>query len=244
MELIPDQDLLIVDDELELRELLAEYFGRQGFQVRMAESAADAREQLLQQPTRLAILDVHMSGEDGLSLMKWLRLQHPRTGIVMLTAAADTVDRVVGLELGADDYVSKPFELRELLARVKSVQRRLADTLAASAGAAPGGRRVAFGRCMLDLDERRLLGSDGQDLAISSTEFDLLALFAKAPNRPLTRDQIMLQAHNRAWDAYDRSIDLRIMRLRRKIELNPNKPEILKTVRNVGYVFVAPVMRV
>jgi two-component system phosphate regulon response regulator OmpR len=160
----------------------------------------------------------------------------------MLTTASDTIDRVVGLELGADDYVPKPFEMRELLARVRAVLRRAETTAAATASpaaaAAPTVRRVAFGACVLDLEERRLLGADARDIDISAAEFDLLALFARHPNRPLNRDQIMEQAHNRGWDVFDRSIDLRIMRLRRKIEKNPDKPELIKTVRNVGYVFV------
>jgi len=241
--------MLVVDDEPELRSLLSEYFGRQGFQVQAVADAAAARAAVQAQAPRLAILDVHMPGEDGLSLARWLREHHPQMGIVMLTTAAETVDRVVGLEMGADDYVPKPFELRELLARVKSLQRRLATTTSSAAvaqtnasangGASGGGtRRIAMGMCTLDLDERRLIGADGGDIPITASEFDLLALFARHPNRPLNRDQIMEQAHNRGWDVFDRSIDLRIMRLRRKIEKNPDKPELIKTVRNVGYVFV------
>jgi two-component system phosphate regulon response regulator OmpR len=238
--------LLVVDDEPELRELLGEYFGRHGWAVRLAEDAPAARRLLAESPADIVVLDVHMPGEDGLSLARWLRERHAGVGIVMLTTAAETVDRVVGLEIGADDYVPKPFELRELLARVKSLQRRLAPSAAAApaapapAAAEPGAaaQRVAFGRCVLDLDQRRLLADDGSDIAMTAAEFDLLALFARSPNRPLNRDQIMEQAHNRGWDVFDRSIDLRIMRLRRKIESNPDKPEILKTVRNVGYMFV------
>jgi two-component system, OmpR family, phosphate regulon response regulator OmpR len=163
---------------------------------------------------------------------------------VMLTTAGESVDRIVGLELGADDYLPKPFELRELLARVRSVLRRVAGSAgvvpaaAAPAEAASATRRVHFGSFLLDLDERRLLAPDNSDIEISAAEFDLLALFARNPNRPLNRDQIMEQAHHRGWDVFDRSIDLRVMRLRRKIERNPDKPELIKTVRNVGYVFV------
>jgi two-component system phosphate regulon response regulator OmpR len=161
-------------------------------------------------------------------------------GLVMLTTAGESVDRVVGLELGADDYMPKPFEMRELLARCRAVLRRLKQSQAPARAEAPmeATRRVRFGACQLDLDERRLFGADGQEIEISAAEFDLLALFARHPNRPLNRDQIMEQAHNRGWDVFDRSIDLRVMRLRRKIETNPDKPEVLKTVRNVGYVFV------
>lgn len=233
--------LLMVDDEPELRTLLAEYFGKQGFGVDTAADAAAARLRFAEAPPTIAVLDVHMPGEDGLSLARWIREHHPRTGIVMLTTAAETVDRIIGLEVGADDYVPKPFELRELLARIKSLARRLALPAPATepGGAADdGGDAVSFGRCRLLVGERRLVDADGVEVAITAAEFDLLALFARHPNRPLNRDQIMEQAHNRGWDVFDRSIDLRIMRLRRKIERNPDKPEVLKTVRNVGYVFV------
>jgi DNA-binding response OmpR family regulator len=237
----PEQPvLLLVDDEPELRTLLGEYFGRHGFAVRSAADAAAAREQLGRERPQLAILDVNMPGENGLSLARWLREAHPQVAIVMLTTAGEAVDRIVGLELGADDYVSKPFELRELLARVRAVLRRTQAAQPAVAAPAPpeDSRRVHFGTCALDLDQRRLFAQDGREIEITAAEYDLLSLFARHPNRPLTRDQIMEQAHNRGWDVFDRSIDLRIMRLRRKIESNPDKPEVLKTVRNVGYVFV------
>ncbi len=237
--------LLIVDDEPELRALLAEYFGRHGFTVHSASDAAMARRAVAERVPALAILDINMPGENGLSLARWLRDAHPRTGLVMLTTAGESVDRIVGLELGADDYLPKPFELRELLARVRAVLRRAEvtppsapATAPAALDASPATRRVAFGTRQLDLDQRRLFDADGSDIEISAAEFDLLALFARNPNRPLNRDQIMEQAHNRGWDVFDRSIDLRVMRLRRKIERNPDKPELIKTVRNVGYVFV------
>ena len=238
--------LLIVDDEPELRGLLAEYFGRHGFAVQAAASAAEARALVAQQRPALALLDVHMPGENGLGLARWLREAHAGVAIVMLTTASEPVDRIVGLELGADDYLGKPFELRELLARVRAVLRRtLAPVVApvvapAAAAATDTSRRVPFGALWLDLDQRKLLAADGHEVEITAAEFDLLALFARHPNRPLTRDQIMEQAHNRGWDVFDRSIDLRVMRLRRKIERNPDKPEVLKTVRNVGYVYVPP----
>ena len=232
--------VMVVDDEPELRALLAEYFGRHGFEVRQAEDAAVARRLVAERAPELAILDVNMPGENGLSLARFLREAHPRMGLVMLTTAGESVDRIVGLELGADDYLPKPFEMRELLARVRSVLRRAtaAAPAAAAAPAEPSTRQVRFGECVLDLDQRRLFGQEGAEVEISAAEFDLLALFARHPNRPLNRDQIMEQAHNRGWDVFDRSIDLRIMRLRRKIERNPDKPEVIKTVRNVGYVFV------
>ena len=238
--------LLVVDDEPELRGLLAEYFGRQGFVVKTAEHAAQARTLIGQARPALALLDVNMPGENGLSLARWLREAHPEVAIVMLTTADESVDRIVGLELGADDYLPKPFELRELLARVRAVLRRTQAIAVAAAAPpnapasapAPATQQVRFGERMLDLDQRKLFAADGSEIEITAAEFDLLALFASHPNRPLNRDQIMEQAHNRGWDVFDRSIDLRVMRLRRKIERNPDKPELIKTVRNVGYVFV------
>lgn len=238
--------LLVVDDEPELRGLLGEYFGRHGFEVQLAENAAVARQLLALGVPDVAILDVNMPGENGLSLARWLRQSQPALGLLMLTTAGESVDRIVGLELGADDYVPKPFDLRELLARVRAIQRRvqLVKDAAARIGGAAGlagaaaTRRVAFGHCLLDIDQRKLFGEQGDEIDITAAEFDLLALLAANPNRPLNRDQIMEQAHNRGWDVFDRSIDLRVMRLRRKIERNPDKPEIIKTVRNVGYVFV------
>jgi two-component system phosphate regulon response regulator OmpR len=236
--------VLVVDDEPELRSLLVEYLGRNGFAVLEAADAGAARAAVADAPPALAILDIHMPGENGLSLARSLRESHPRMGLLMLTTAGEPVDRIVGLEVGADDYMVKPFEMRELLARMRAVLRRLVEPPATAPSAAPAAdpqtstRRVAFGDCQLDIDQRRLFGGDGAEIEITAAEFDLLALFARHPNRPLNRDQIMEQAHNRGWDVFDRSIDLRIMRLRRKIERNPEKPELIKTVRNVGYVFV------
>ncbi len=236
--------LMAVDDEPELLDLLQEYFGRHGFELCRAPDAAAARALLMQRVPDLAILDVNMPGENGLSLARWLRETHPTMGLVMLTTAGEMIDRVVGLEVGADDYLPKPFELRELLARVRAVLRRTAAPAhpampAAGPHATPeAARQVCFGTCRLSLDERRLFRADGAEVELSAAEFDLLSLFARHPNRPLTRDQIMEQAHNRGWDVFDRSIDLRVMRLRRKIERNPDKPEVIKTVRNVGYVYV------
>jgi DNA-binding response OmpR family regulator len=232
--------VLLVDDEPELRALLAEYFGRNGFEVLQAEDAAAARARVAERVPDVAVLDINMPGENGLSLARALREAHPRLGVLMLTTAGEAIDRIVGLEVGADDYVAKPFELRELLARVRAVLRRLQVT-AAPATAEPGpasDERVPFGACQLHLGERKLFGADGAEIDITAAEFDLLALFARHPNRPLNRDQIMEQAHNRGWDVFDRSIDLRVMRLRRKVERNPDKPEVIKTVRNVGYVYV------
>jgi two-component system phosphate regulon response regulator OmpR len=229
--------VLLVDDEPELRALLAEYFGRNGFEVMQAEHAAEARERIAERVPEVAVLDINMPGENGLSLARALREAHPRLAVVMLTTAGEAIDRIVGLEVGADDYLAKPFELRELLARVRAVLRRLQVTAAPAPVDGDTGC-IAFGPCRLDLGQRKLFDADGAEIDITAAEFDLLALFARHPNRPLNRDQIMEQAHNRGWDVFDRSIDLRVMRLRRKVERNPDKPEIIKTVRNVGYVYV------
>ncbi|WP_457420537.1 response regulator [Roseateles sp. P5_E7] len=231
--------VLLVDDEPELRALLAEYFGRNGFEVMQAENAAAARALVAERVPDVAVLDINMPGENGLSLARALREAHPRLAVLMLTTAGEAIDRIVGLEVGADDYIAKPFELRELLARVRAVLRRLQVTAAPVAPAAElEPERVAFGPCQLDMARRKLFGAGGEEIDITAAEFDLLALFARHPNRPLNRDQIMEQAHNRGWDVFDRSIDLRVMRLRRKVERNPDKPEVIKTVRNVGYVYV------
>jgi len=231
--------VLLVDDEPELRALLAEYFGRNGFDVMQAENAAAARAQVAERVPDVAVLDINMPGENGLSLARALREAHPRLAVLMLTTAGEAIDRIVGLEVGADDYIAKPFELRELLARVRAVLRRLQVTAAPVAPAVEvEPERVAFGPCQLDMARRKLFGAGGEEIDITAAEFDLLALFARHPNRPLNRDQIMEQAHNRGWDVFDRSIDLRVMRLRRKVERNPDKPEVIKTVRNVGYVYV------
>jgi two-component system phosphate regulon response regulator OmpR len=237
--------VLVVDDEAELLSLLSEYFGRQGLRVWTAADAATARAIVAAEAPQVAVIDVHMPGEDGLSLARRLRVEHPALGIVMLSTASETIDRIVGLEVGADDYVAKPFELRELLARVKGLLRRVQQPQAQPAQPAPSAaaaerapNRIAFGTCTLDLDERRLIDARGAEVALTASELDLMLLFARNPGRPLNRDQIMERAHNRSWDVFDRSIDLRIMRLRRKVERNPEKPEAIKTVRGVGYVFI------
>ena len=244
--------ILAVDDEPDIRELLDEYLSSQGFEVVTAENGAAMRQVLEQQKDfDLVLLDINMPGEDGLSLARFLR-EHHRVGIIMLTAAADVVDRIIGLEMGADDYVTKPFDPRELLARIKSVLRRGAlpasddegtvdnassDTETESSSGA--NNSVLFGRCVLDLEAHKLfVRDDGEEVPITSMEFDLLQAFATRPNRVLSRDQLLDLAHNRDWEPFDRSIDIRIARLRRKIEMDPAKPQTIKTVRGAGYIFV------
>jgi two-component system phosphate regulon response regulator OmpR len=228
--------ILVVDDDSDVRFMLKRYLGRHGFDVEVAEDGAQLRELIGEQAFDLVVLDLNMPGEDGISLARFLRDNHP-VGIIMLTAAAEVVDRIVGLEVGADDYVTKPFEPRELLARIKSVLRRL-ESAAPAAGSEAADGRMAFGKCSLDMDARRLFDEKGEEITITSMEYDLLKAFADHPNKVLSRDQLLNLAHNRDWEPFDRSIDIRITRLRRKIEPDPAKPQIIKTVRGAGYIYV------
>ena len=229
--------ILVVDDDSDVRFMLERYLTRHGFQVDTVENGARMREVIGGSNFELVVLDLNMPGEDGISLARYLRDNH-RVGIIMLTAAADVVDRIVGLEVGADDYVTKPFEPRELLARIKSVIRRMEDASPPPTERSPDqGPRIAFGECALDLDAHKLYGEDGQEITITSMEFDLLKAFADNPNKVLSRDQLLNLAHNRDWEPFDRSIDIRITRLRRKIEPDPKKPQIIKTVRGAGYIY-------
>jgi len=226
--------ILIVDDEPGVREVLEEYLAGHGYTAVGAESAATARTIASRTPIDLALIDIHMPGEDGLSLARHLRERYTGIAIVMLTSAGAVVDRIVGLEMGADDYVSKPFDPRELLARIKSVLRRTSS----ARGAELGAGRVRIGRCVLDLDAHRLTDDNGEDVPMSPLEFDLLKALAEHPNRALSRESIMNMSQRRDWSPFDRSVDLRIMRLRKKIEPDPEHPRYIRTVRNEGYLFV------
>ena len=228
--------ILVVDDDSDVRFMLRRYLSRHGFDVEVAEDGARLRALIGDQEFDLVVLDLNMPGEDGISLARFLRDNHP-VGIIMLTAAAEVVDRIVGLEVGADDYVTKPFEPRELLARIKSVLRRLENAAPAAPSAAADGR-MPFGSCSLDIDARRLFDENGEEITITSMEYDLLKAFADHPNKVLSRDQLLNLAHNRDWEPFDRSIDIRITRLRRKIESDPAKPQVIKTVRGAGYIYV------
>lgn len=228
---------MVVDDEPEIRDLLNEYLSLQGYRVFEAENGQSMRDLLANQLPDVVLLDIKLPGEDGLSLARYMRKNYS-LGIIMVTGAGDVIDRIVGLELGADDYISKPFDLRELLARVKSVLRRISPQTLALAEDEPSNNRVSFGRFILDLDSRRLVDSEGNWVAITSMEFDMLQLFASRPNRVLSRDQILNLTQGRDWEPYDRSVDIRIARIRSKIEPNPSNPQIIKTVRGRGYMFV------
>ncbi len=227
--------ILVVDDDADLRWMVNKYLSKYDFAVTLAEDGIQMREALDKDSFDLAILDVNLPGEDGLSLAQYLRNNYT-IGIIMLSAAAEVFDRIVGLEMGADDYVTKPFEPRELLARVKSVLRRA--QVAENTEEDKTGNRVRFGEFCLNLESHQLLDKNNESIALTSMEFDLLKAFAENPNKVLNRDQLLNLSHNRDWDPFDRSIDIRITRIRRKIEAEPSKPQIIKTVRGVGYIFV------
>jgi DNA-binding response OmpR family regulator len=243
--------LLIVDDDASVRSMLREYLESREFVVAEAATGAQMREHIERELPDVVLLDIRLPGEDGLVLARYLR-EHYDVGIIMVTASGDLVDRVVGLELGADDYIAKPFDLRELLARVKSVLRRLqAKPSREGAPQAAAGqeqqpqqqqqppRRQRFGRCEIDIESRRLFEIGGGEVTITAMEYDLLTTFLANPNRVLSRDQLLLRTRNREWEPFDRSIDIRIGRLRRKIEPDPSgEPRCIRTVRNAGYMFI------
>jgi DNA-binding response OmpR family regulator len=231
-------DIVIVDDEAELRAMVAEYLSRHGFVVRAAGGGGELDALLAARPADLLILDVNMPGEDGFSIARRIRAAG-QTPILMLTAASEVVDRVVGLELGADDYLTKPFDLRELRARIGAILRRRPQAPPPSPPQLEQGRFIRFGRARLDMATSQLLQDDNSQQPLTAMEFDLLRAFAQNPNRVLSRDRLLDLAHNRSWDAFDRSIDIRIARIRRKIERDPAKPEVIKTVHGIGYIYVA-----
>ncbi|RPI40604.1 MAG: response regulator [Betaproteobacteria bacterium] len=226
--------IMIVDDERDVREVLEEYFARHDYRTVSAANATAARTLVSAQSVDLALVDVNMPGEDGLSLARHLRERYANIAIVMLTSASTVLDRIIGLEIGADDYVPKPFDPRELLARIKSVLRRTS----AAGRAYLGGERVRVGACTLDLAAHRLLDKAGNEVAVTPLEFDLLKAFVEHPNQALSRERILNLSQQRDWDPFDRSVDLRVMRLRKKIEPDPEHPQYIKTIRNEGYVFL------
>lgn len=232
----------VVDDEDDLRDAVVEYMTMNGFAAEGFRRALDFRERVASTAFDMVILDIAMPGEDGLSLARWLR-SRGRVGIIFATAAGAPIDRVVGLEIGADDYVVKPYDLRELLARVRSLARRLpgrhAETPAEPAAAPrPQGRSIRFGGLTLDLDASSLSGADGRAVDLTAKEFELLALLATRPGRPMSRSQILDLAHGEEGGDTERAVDIRITRLRKKVEPQPDTPRYIKTVRGVGYVFV------
>jgi two-component system, OmpR family, phosphate regulon response regulator OmpR len=232
--------ILVVDDDEELRDTIREYFELCGFAVYAVADGENMRKVMAQSPVDVVLMDINLPGEDGLVLTRELRSSY-NVGIVMLTGAGQTVDRIVGLEVGADDYVVKPFDPREVLARVKSVLRRMQKqpVVAAEAPLHLKPDIIRMGACTLDLAAHRLSNKEGVQVPLTAMEFDLLKTFALNPNRVLSRSQLLENAHQRGGEVFDRSIDLRIARVRRKIEADPKKPQVLKTVRGAGYVFVS-----
>ena len=233
--------LLIVDDDREIRDLLSRFLRKHGHRV---DTAADGRamwQALSAGRFDLVVLDLMLPGEDGLSLCRRLRAESDLP-VIMLTALGEEADRIVGLELGADDYVTKPFNPRELLARVKAVLRRSAQPRAAGESEAPAPV-IAFDGWRLDLGRRELHAPDGALMPLTAGEFDLLAAFAEHPGRVLNRDQLLDLTRGRSAQPFDRSIDVQLSRLRRKIEADPKEPRLIKTVRGGGYVFSCKVER-
>lgn len=225
----------ICDDEEPLRAMLAEYLEKNGFATVQAQDAASLRGVLEASSPHLLLLDINMPGEDGLSVLRSLQSRDDAPRVIMLTAAGETVDRIVGLEMGADDYLAKPVDLRELVARVRAVLRRASRKEVEDPQAAQG--RLPFGKTWLDLEAAKLFDEGGQPIPLTAMEFNLLKLFAKNRGRVLNRDQILEGAHDREWDPFDRSIDIRISRIRKKIEHNPSKPAVIRTVRGLGYIY-------
>lgn len=233
--------ILIVDDEADIREPLAEYLIRNELNVVMADSAAQARLQIIQGDVDLIILDIMMPNEDGLSLCRDLRTRSD-VPIILLTARTDDIDRIIGLEMGADDYIGKPFAPRELLARIKAVLRRTGPR--SNRLQVQGQRVYSFNTWLVNVDERTLMSVEGLNVPMGDAEFRLLLAFVTRSGQVLSRSQLLDLADAREADPFDRSIDNRIVRLRRKLEEDPANPSLIKTVRSGGYVFTAQVRQV
>jgi len=230
--------ILIVDDEADIREPLAEYLIRNELNVVMAGSAAEARTQINQSEVDLIILDIMMPNEDGLSLCRDLRTRSD-VPIILLTARTDDIDRIIGLEMGADDYIGKPFAPRELLARIKAVLRRTGPR--SNRLQVQGQRVYSFNTWLVNVDERNLMSVDGVNVPMGDAEFRLMLAFVTRPGQVLSRSQLLDLADAREADPFDRTLDNRIVRLRRKLEEDPANPSLIKTVRSGGYVFTAQV---
>jgi len=230
--------ILIVDDQQEICDVVQEYLTGEGYRVSSAHDGAGMRRALGQSPVDLVILDLMLPGEDGLTLARSLRSESG-IGIIILTGRGETVDRIIGLEMGADDYLPKPFHLRELLARVKSVLRRVHNRIGESAQ--PARSRARFAGWNLDLSSRELLSPRGEEVRLTTGEFDLLAAFVNNANQVLTRDRLLDLARNREAGPFDRTIDVQVGRLRRKLEDDPQNPMLIKTVRGSGYIFTPTV---
>jgi len=244
MAALPDATrVLVVDDEAALREPLSDYLVRQGFAASQAASAAEARARLAAEPFDIVLLDVMMPGEDGLSLCRHL-IEARQLPVIFLTARGEATDRIVGLEIGADDYVVKPFDPRELVARIRSVMRRAVRAPGAAETAAADRFHYAFDGWRLDPLRRRLTDRENAVVAISSAEFRLLVAFLDHPRQVLDRDRLLDMVQGREAHLFDRAIDNQISRLRRKIERDSRNPELIQTVWGGGYMLAAEVRRV
>lgn len=233
-------NILIVDDDREISSLLAEYLQRNGYQTRVAGDGKAMAKQIEQGRVDLIVLDLNLPGEDGLTLCRNLRA-HSATPVVMLTARGEPVDRILGLEMGADDYLAKPFEPRELLARIRSVLRRTQALPPNMEGSTP--QQARFADWTMDFTARHLINRDGVVVALSGAEYRLLKIFLDHANRVLSRDQLLNMTQGRDADPFDRSIDLQISRLRQKLDDDARSPQIIKTVRNEGYVLATAVSK-
>ncbi len=229
--------ILIVDDELEIQRLTKRFLGQYDLRVSVAGSGDEALKALQEWNIDLVVLDVMLPGMDGFETCRMIR-RTSRVPIIMVTAVRDDADRIMGLELGADDYMTKPFNPRELVARIRAVLRRAADR--AQGGDVPG-TRVGFDGWSLDLERRELRAPDGSLVTLSSGEFAMLQAFIRNPKTPLRREQLCDMVQGREQGAFDRSVDVQVSRLRRKVEADPNRPALIKTIRNVGYQFCADV---
>lgn len=233
--------ILVVEDEPQLRTLLRNMLELEGYAVSEAATGKQMLTVLENSRVSLVTLDLNLAGEDGLALAREVRARG-RTPIIMITAKATDIDKVVGLEIGADDYITKPFNVREVLARVRAVLRR-SDSPGPMTKAA-GQEKFAFGGCVLDSAMREFRTAEGERVELTSAEFNLLMIFATQPARVLSRDAIMDLLKGQEWSPLDRSIDTLVARLRRKIEQGAEKPSLIKTVRGVGYIFATEVTRI
>jgi DNA-binding response OmpR family regulator len=229
--------ILVVDDDYEIRQLVSDFLAREGLSVLSAADGVEMDAHLATTAIDLIVLDLMIPGEDGLSICRRLRAANG-PAILMLTAKSDEVDRIVGLEMGADDYLVKPFAPRELLARIRAIIRRVSDNTSA-----PTTRRFAFDRYLIDLDARELAVENGGHITLTSGEFDLLTCFITQPRRVLSRDHILDRLRGRGAEPFDRTVDMLVSRLRRKLDLPNAETSMISTVRNSGYLLVTPVTR-